>query len=533
MDKLVVLKLEGDLQQRGFRVNLEVSQQGQLPEIEAHGYLPKSPKLVNYLTYHWEHKYRSLGSPARLKAKKIIYDGSLNEKIQACYQSGLRLREVFNRWLNSEQFLPLDRRIREVLNQNERIRILIRSEDINLQKLPWHLWDLVERYPEAEVVMSSYDLERTRIAAPVFHKDKLKVLAILGHSEGIDIDTDRRYLESLPNAEVVFLVEPKHQEINEQLWKHSWDIIFFAGHSETEGEKGRIYINKAESLTINELRYGLKKAVARGVQLAIFNSCDGLALAKELNELHIPQIIAMRELVPDRVAQDFLKYFLTSLGERKSFYYAVREARERLQGLESQFPCASWLPTTFQNPTLYPIELEKNLKPTNLPKENKILGRKFIATITKWNWQAFASSLLLTLALLTGIYLVKPFNINYIFQNFINHQESLVVNLNVEQALWKLIFTQPTEQMNVIYLEQNGQFLTNNQEDYQCDNSQEVQGIISSSGQVDLVLNYPQSATELSFQSNRFFLEEGKIVIRGNYSDQSCHFLGVFELREV
>ena len=87
--------------------------------------------------------------------------------------------------------------------------------------------------------------------------------------------------------------------------------------------------------------------------------------------------------------------------------------------------------------------------------------------------------------------------------------------------------------MNVIYLEQNGQFLTNNQEDYQCDNSQEVQGIISSSGQVDLVLNYPQSATELSFQSNRFFLEEGKIVIRGNYSDQSCHFLGVFELREV
>ena len=78
-----------------------------LPEIEASGYLPKSPKLVNYLKYHWEHKYRSLGSPARLKSKKIIYDGSFNEKRQACYQSGLRLQEVFNRWLNSEQFLPL------------------------------------------------------------------------------------------------------------------------------------------------------------------------------------------------------------------------------------------------------------------------------------------------------------------------------------------------------------------------------------------------------------------------------------------
>ena len=533
MDKLVVLKLEGDLQQQGFRVNLEVSQQGQLPEIEAHGYLPKSPKLVNYLTYHWEHKYRSLGSPARLKAKKIIYDGSFNEKIQACYQSGLRLREVFNRWLNSEQFLPLDKRIREVLNQDERIRILIRSEDINLQKLPWHLWDLVERYPQAEVVMSSYDLERTRIANPVFSDGKLRVLAILGHSEGIDIDTDRRYLESLPNAEVIFLVEPQHQEINEQLWKYSWDIIFFAGHSETEGETGRIYINKAESLTIDELRYGLKKAVARGVQLAIFNSCDGLALAKKLNELHIPQIIAMRELVPDRVAQDFLKYFLTSLAERKPFDCAVREARERLQGLESQFPCASWLPTTFQNPTLYSVELEKNLKSTNFPKENQLFLSRFIVAITKWNWQAFAASLLLTLALLTGIYLVRPFSFNYASQSLISNQESLVVNLNAEQALWKLMFTQPLAQLNIIYLEQNGQFLTNSKEDYQCNNSQEVQGIISSSGQVDLVVSSPQLATELSFQSNRFFLEAGKIVIRGNYSDQSCQFLGVFELREV
>ena len=174
-------------------------------------------------------------------------------------------------------------------------------------------------------------------------------MAILGHSAGLDVEADRGLLESLPNAEVVFLVEPQRREINDQLWEECWDIIFFAGHSETEGETGKIYINPTESLTINELWYALRKAVHGGLKLALFNSCDGLGLAKQLDDLHIPQMIVMRELVPDRVAQEFLKYFLSGFVNGKSFYLAVREARERLQGMEGDFPCATWLPVICQN----------------------------------------------------------------------------------------------------------------------------------------------------------------------------------------
>ncbi len=54
----------------------------------------------------------------------------------------------------------------------------------------------------------------------------------------------------------------------------------------------------------------LRKAISRGLQLAIFNSCDGLGLANDLAELNIPQIIVMRSPVPDLVAQEFLKHFL-------------------------------------------------------------------------------------------------------------------------------------------------------------------------------------------------------------------------------
>jgi CHASE2 domain-containing sensor protein len=75
-----------------------------------------------------------------------------------------------------------------------------------------------------------------------------------------------------------------------------------------------------------------------------------LGLARQLDDLQIPITIVMRELIPDRVAQEFLKYFLLGFSQGKTFYRAVREARERLQGLESEFPCATWLPVVCQHP---------------------------------------------------------------------------------------------------------------------------------------------------------------------------------------
>ena len=62
----------------------------------------------------------------------------------------------------------------------------------------------------------------------------------------------------------------------------------------------------------------------------------------------------MREPVPDRVAQEFLKYFLLGFAKDRSLYLSVRFARERLKSLEHSFPCASWLPVIFQNPATSP-----------------------------------------------------------------------------------------------------------------------------------------------------------------------------------
>ena len=149
----------------------------------------------------------------------------------------------------------------------EPVEILLRATvDARLHRLPWHFWDFIERYPQAELVVSS---PSERIELPVRTGDRVRILAILGDRQGIDTAADRLAIESVPDADVVFLVEPTRQAVNTHLWEQAWDVLFFAGHSKTEQQQGRIYLSPTESLTLTELRFSLKRAIAKGLQLTI------------------------------------------------------------------------------------------------------------------------------------------------------------------------------------------------------------------------------------------------------------------------
>ena len=215
--------------------------------------------------------------------------------------------------------------------------------------MPWHLWNFFEDYPQAELALST--LEYGRNHSQSNSSDSARILAIFGNDHNLDLQSERTAIENLPNASTVFLESPDIKELNEQLWQQDgWDILFFAGHSQTEAEVGKIFINQTETITLEQLRNGLKKAISQGLKLAVFNSCDGLGLAQSLADLHIPQVIVMRESVPNKVAQEFFRYFLAAFSQGASLYAAVREAREKLEPLETEFPCATWLPVICQNP---------------------------------------------------------------------------------------------------------------------------------------------------------------------------------------
>ena len=121
----------------------------------------------------------------------------------------------------------------------------------------------------------------------------------------------------------------------------------------------------------------------------------------------------MRLPVPDRVAQEFLKRFLDTFAAGESLHTSVRQARESLQGLEGEFPAASWLPIVFQNPAVPsltwqglqgdPVAVPEPLVPTqprklvgiqwaivaSLAVTGCVMGTRHLGMLQAWELSAF------------------------------------------------------------------------------------------------------------------------------------------------
>ncbi|MGK7916273.1 MAG: substrate-binding domain-containing protein [Prochloraceae cyanobacterium] len=367
MSKLVVLNINSEYNQT-FSLTLKIGQEGHYSETEIAGSLPSAKELVRQYE-DWQSIYRRLEYSFRLKHRldtsfKLKQHGKINpieseienyieRQIDECRDRATSLKKQLNDWLDCREFRQINRRLREQLNPEEKIRFLIRTASNELRKLPWHLWDFLDRYPFSEITLGAPEYQKATVSTTP--ANQVKILAIFGYSSGINILKDKQELiKKLPNAKITVLEEPQPEQLKSKLWRESWDILFFAGHSQSEAQRGRININQSDSLTIEEIKSAVKKAIERGLQLAIFNSCDGLGLASELEKLHIPQMIVMREPVPDVVAQQFLLYFLPIFASGAPLHLAVRSAREMLQDLEYEFPCVSWLPVIWQNPAFIP-----------------------------------------------------------------------------------------------------------------------------------------------------------------------------------
>ena len=313
------------------------------------GSLPPAAELAE-LHRKWQANYRFFYQEKVTRIGLLEPEGfrySENEFKQICQQITRRL----NQWLEEEGFVAIEKVLRTDLDKAAVIQIIITAEDKQLKQLPWHLWQFLDDYTLAEVAVNSPNWQK--INSPSNRNQKVKILSILGNSEGLDVREDLKALANLSPTEVTILTEPKLSELNEHLWqKPGWDILLFSGHSYSDLKSGYIYLNAREKITIAQLKHSLNKAISGGLQIAIFNSCEGVGLALELADLSIPYTVVMGEPVPDKIAQLFLEYFINAFAGGKTFTLAVKEARQKLAGWEAEFVCASWLPIIWQNPTI-------------------------------------------------------------------------------------------------------------------------------------------------------------------------------------
>lgn len=351
MDKFVEIRFVGKADQF-FSVNYQILDSDHKVIDGGKSSLPNCPELISSIK-DWRAAYHADVRSRRLERKEIYANNSSDVDHRKLTNN---LKTHLNNWLSSLEFQSFKEKLFAKLNPREVVLVGIETDDADLKYVPWHLWSFFDTFSR-----SDYTLLR-----PNFSKrddnfgDRKKetrsqrnIMAIIGDSTGINTEEDRTIIKSLPGVHnLQILSEPSRAEVVEFLWdSRDTDILFFAGHGKKDQDQGRICINAKETLGIEEIRSCLQKRIQEGLQLAIFNSCDGLELGEAIADLHIPQAIVMKEAVPDDIAQRFLKDFLKEFSGGVPFVQALRQTRNKLKDQEGEYPYASWLPVLYCNPT--------------------------------------------------------------------------------------------------------------------------------------------------------------------------------------
>ncbi len=306
-------------------------------EILAHGQQQAqiAIDLPSYLVseYHeWQSQYRQLEP-----------EQSAPPQIRQCQIASNELLQQFHDWFKGADFQPLRKKIQQHVSLIAPIQVLITSLEVPMLKLPWNLClqQILPAHLQTEVVV--------RCAAPlVTAKPQVSICAVISSGAKIDIDKSRSQLQSLPATHSHFLVGAQPAEVLRAIARPG-NVLLISSQLSGYAHSDRILVNAQDSITSTELRTALHSAVCHGLQLLVLNVGDGVELAAELTEVNIPHMVVMRELIPDRVANELTKLILKDMARGQSLSLALRDSRSKLQRVERVFPAVSWLPLLFQS----------------------------------------------------------------------------------------------------------------------------------------------------------------------------------------
>ena len=353
--KEIIIRLGSGTIQDGFNNVIVELKSANITQWEDRSKLAPSPELQQLL-HQWQVIYPAAIqtlSPGLTQSPIFDTDTITNVSSQDLVELNYNFRTAINHWLNLGDFRKIDRRLRTDLNVADKILVIIVTEQLQIWRLPWHFWDLFDDYHQAVEVFCKPRVADVRQIRPQSN-GKVNILALSGRDPQLNLNTD--FLKILPKAHIQPLETNSALDFVEKLNQGiPWDIFIFNGHGNTieyqSGQDGVIYLDNDCPIEISRLKVEIQTAVGRGLQIAIFNCCNGLGLAEQLSDLHIPYLIVMREIIPNQCAQDFLKQLLTRYSQGNSFPVAFKQARQSLQlssGGFAQF--ADWLPILFHNP---------------------------------------------------------------------------------------------------------------------------------------------------------------------------------------
>ncbi len=386
MSKKIYFKIGSCLQlpnqKQVLPVTLTISDsKGRLEERSS--YLSIMPERLNHTFNIWK-DYIIPDSPRRPEAKSLSKQPSNTNGNISLQELAENLKQEMNQWLTDphswinekgEVDLKIQKTLEKYANLKEEIQLFIQTEDRMLRGFPWQEWGFLEPlfrlHENTELSVSATDFSRPEQEQIISRLDaRIRILAIFADNELDENNEYRQEKESLEQLKkyggfIKTLYQPNYSELIEALEDQAgWHIFFFAGHSHSnpDGRIGWLQISwlddnrkpQKQEIEINELTKWMQKLIKDKLQLAIFNSCDGLGLANQLTSLNLPYCIVMRERVDSFFASTLLKHLLKAFVEQeKSIFASMRYAREQLlseydKGTEPSGK--SWLPVIVANP---------------------------------------------------------------------------------------------------------------------------------------------------------------------------------------
>ncbi len=292
---------------------------------------------------------------------------SLQDRRTALVQAQQELLHAFFHWLRSPELYTIRAELARAAKSHRGdlpLKIFLSCAPIELERLPWEAWDIGQEFGEVNPIR----LVRVpvNLKVPISSQNqplrrRVRILAILGDDRGLNFEREQEALRSLTGiAELEFVGwQPgtNPQQLIKQIQTaiadpQGWDILFFAGHSnETILTGGQLAIAPGLAILVSEIAPQLQQAKARGLEFAIFNSCNGISIASALIELGLSQVTIMREPIHNQVAQVFFVQFLQNLAEHQDVHAALLATCEFLHSEHQlDYPSAHLIPSLFSHP---------------------------------------------------------------------------------------------------------------------------------------------------------------------------------------
>ncbi|NEQ67682.1 MAG: CHASE2 domain-containing protein [Symploca sp. SIO2D2] len=152
-----------------------------------------------------------------------------------------KLLDTFKQWLGGEELLAIRRKIQqEAQKSNAAVELLVACDSIDLVRLPWETWQLVENLHISRTLLVDAG-EESALVEPKPRKGAPRILVILGNSSELNLQEDRKILRVLQKVAKVEYIQFERRQRPEGRGQKEKEPDSFERRQRAEGrgQKGK------------------------------------------------------------------------------------------------------------------------------------------------------------------------------------------------------------------------------------------------------------------------------------------------------